>query len=135
MLPTRWRLACIVAPSAGKVHRFPLDCWRFYPDSWAALCGYVGLELLETYREEPDWRIVAPGAGWGDAMMVARKPELADEVTRKAFYDRLDAIVATRTTTLQPQRRRADPCRPPLPGGAHMKTPPSSSTTLGTPAA
>lgn len=23
----------VVAPSAGIVHRYPFDCWRYYPDS------------------------------------------------------------------------------------------------------
>ena len=46
-------LAFIVAPGAGAVHRYPLDCWRFYPDSWSALCSLTGLELVESYIE-PD---------------------------------------------------------------------------------
>ena len=29
-------LVCLIAPSTGDVHRYPLDCWRFYPDSAAA---------------------------------------------------------------------------------------------------
>lgn len=28
------------APSNGKVHRHPLDCWRFYPDAGLALARY-----------------------------------------------------------------------------------------------
>ena len=96
-------LTCVVAPSDGKVHGHPFDCWRFYPDSWSALCGYVGLELLETYREQRSWRFFVPGVAWGDAMMVARKPTLSDEVERKTFYDRLDAIVATRTAAVSPR--------------------------------
>jgi SAM-dependent methyltransferase len=86
----------IVAPSEGRVHRFPLDCWRFYPDSWSALCTYVGLELLEGYTEPASWRLVIPGRHWADAMMIARKPDLTDELATKAFYSRLEAIVATR---------------------------------------
>lgn len=31
----------IIAPSAGHVHRYPSDCWRFYPDSWNALAKYA----------------------------------------------------------------------------------------------
>lgn len=27
----------ISAPSTGSVHRYPMDCWRFYPDCWKAL--------------------------------------------------------------------------------------------------
>jgi len=42
------------APSAGNFHQFPVDCWRFYPDSGKALikwCRRNGLnpELLESY--------------------------------------------------------------------------------------
>lgn len=90
-------LIAIVAPSRGHVHRFPLDCWRFYPDSWAALCAYVGVELVEGWTEPDSWRLVIPGVYWGDAMMVARKPLLTGETESQAFYSRLAAIVATRT--------------------------------------
>jgi SAM-dependent methyltransferase len=82
-------VVAIVAPSKGVVHRFPLDCWRFYPDSWSSICHYVGLELVEGFTEPTSWRFVIPGKYWGDAMMVARKPEGIDN-------DRLAAIVATR---------------------------------------
>ena len=90
-------LVTIVAPSKGRVHRFPLDCWRFYPDSWAALCTYVGLELVEVCAEPTSWRLVIPGRVWGDTMMVARKPRFSDETECKAFHARLEAVVATRT--------------------------------------
>ena len=70
----------VTAPSRGPVHRFPLDCWRFYPDSAAALCGYVGLELVETFTES--------GTEWGDWMMIARATEVDP--------GRLEQIVRTR---------------------------------------
>ncbi|HTU36548.1 MAG TPA: class I SAM-dependent methyltransferase [Acidimicrobiales bacterium] len=88
-------LVTVISPSSGDPHRFPLDCWRFYPDSWAALCDYVGLELLESYQEPVTWRKVIPGVYWRDAMMVARKPALEPDA-RTPYYERLDAIVATR---------------------------------------
>ncbi len=89
-------LAAVIAPSAGQVHRFPYDCWRFYPDSWAATSAYVGLELVESFTEEsaPD-RPIGGTRQWLDAMMVARKPE----VCGADFYGRLGAIVATRPAT------------------------------------
>lgn len=90
-------LVTVISPSAGRPHRYPLDCWRFYPDSWAATCDYVGLELLESYRETLNWRKNIPGVYWRDAMMVARKPGFADTEARTRFYARLEAIVATRT--------------------------------------
>jgi len=43
--------ACILAPSSGGVHRYPLDCWRLCPDATAALAGYTGLEPIELQRE------------------------------------------------------------------------------------
>jgi SAM-dependent methyltransferase len=51
------------APSNGAFHRFPVDCWRFYPDSGLALSKWAkhnGLEceLLEQYtsnRENDIW--------------------------------------------------------------------------------
>jgi len=42
------------APSNGEYHRYPVDCWRFYPDSgkalttWACRSGYDAV-LLESY--------------------------------------------------------------------------------------
>jgi SAM-dependent methyltransferase len=42
------------APSNGVFHRFPVDCWRFYPDSggalvtWARRCG-INAALIESY--------------------------------------------------------------------------------------
>ena len=32
-------LACVIAPSRGYEHRYPVDCWRFYPDGFKALTG------------------------------------------------------------------------------------------------
>ena len=90
-------LLAVIAPSKGMVHRYPLDCWRFYPDSWAALCAYVGLELVEEFTEPTSWRLLIPGVYWGDSVGVARKPMLAEGDESAAFHKRLEAIMATRT--------------------------------------
>jgi SAM-dependent methyltransferase len=43
----------INAPSNGAVHRYPVDCWRFYPDAaqaladWSEHCGYP-IKVVET---------------------------------------------------------------------------------------
>lgn len=42
------------APSNGAYHRYPVDCWRFYPDSGHALTSWakrnkIGATLLESY--------------------------------------------------------------------------------------
>ncbi|HEY1370131.1 MAG TPA: methyltransferase domain-containing protein [Gaiellaceae bacterium] len=96
--------ACIVAPSSGGVHRFPLDCWRLYPDATAALAAYTGLESVESYNERPRFRKVTFGQRWRDHMSILRKPRLDDP---GAFYERLAAITATRVPF---------PAQPPGPG-------------------
>jgi SAM-dependent methyltransferase len=90
-------MVAIIAPSEGNPHRYPVDCWRFYPDSWAALCSYVGLDLIEKYRERPSWRKTIPGTYWRYAMMIARKPYLDDDASQRDYYRRIETIVSTRT--------------------------------------
>jgi SAM-dependent methyltransferase len=56
-------------PSNGEFHRYPVDCWRFYPDSgnalvsWAKRNGYDPL-LLESFigKQSPE--------GWSDCVAV-----------------------------------------------------------------
>ena len=59
-------LLFLIVPSKGPEHRYPVDCWRFYPDAMQALAEHGGLELLEatTRWESP----------WGDTVGVFRKP-------------------------------------------------------------
>lgn len=82
-------LIFLVAPSRGPEHRFPVDCWRFYPDGFAALAKYASLELVEV---STDW---APdpaedSAAWGDTVGVFRKrPQGALARLRGGFMQRL----------------------------------------------
>lgn len=45
----------MTAPSNGHYHTYPVDCWRYYPDSpyalkkWGHRNGYHGCEVMETY--------------------------------------------------------------------------------------
>ena len=45
-------LAFIIAPSSGPVHRYPVDCYRFYPDSYQALADWSGLRLIHSWTDE-----------------------------------------------------------------------------------
>lgn len=62
----------LIAPSRGPEHRYPQDCWRFYPDGYRALARYGQCELVEVTTDwdpHPD-----PGsAPWGDTVGVFRK--------------------------------------------------------------
>lgn len=59
-------------PSAGSFHRYPVDCWRFYPDSghalvtWAKRNGYCPI-LLESFTQI--------GGRWQDYIGVFLKDE------------------------------------------------------------
>lgn len=46
----------LTAPSAGYVHRHPVDCWRFFPDAMPALAKWGRVELIETFTLEDSWK-------------------------------------------------------------------------------
>ena len=57
------------SPSDGAVHRYPLDCWRFYPDAAYALAAWasrkgVNLTVLEAFVAPPEADV------WHDCVMV-----------------------------------------------------------------
>lgn len=62
--------AIIIAPSSGPEHRFPKDCWRYYPDGMRALGKWAGLDCVAVWT---DW-IDAQRFGWGDTVAVFWKP-------------------------------------------------------------
>lgn len=66
-------LCCIIAPSSGYRHGYPLDCWRFYEDGMRALAQYAHLEVLEIYTQRdrlnyPDFDPV-----WQDSVLICKK--------------------------------------------------------------
>jgi hypothetical protein len=47
----------LILPSAGPIHRFPVDCYRFYPDAYQALAKHAGCVLIESWLDERGpWR-------------------------------------------------------------------------------
>ena len=69
-------LIFLLAPSRGPEHRYPQDCWRFYPDGFRALGKYTGMELLQV---STDWEPhpSEDSAPWGDTVGVFRQPALS----------------------------------------------------------
>ena len=71
-------LIYISAPSNGRIHRYPVDCWRFYPDSgvalqkWARRNGY-DITLLESFTLHQDEDV------WNDFVAVFAKGKYAAE--------------------------------------------------------
>lgn len=71
-------LCCLIAPSAGPEHRYPVDCWRIYPDGMRALAKFAKLDVVEVYSQwdkelHPDMNPI-----WKDTVLVARKPALGE---------------------------------------------------------
>lgn len=84
----------IIAPGAGQVHRYPYDCWRFYPDAWRALAALTGVEVIETYYEPDDVAALVPGGNFRDSVLVARVPE---GPASTGVNDRMRALAAPYT--------------------------------------
>ncbi len=79
-------LIFLIAPSRGAEHRYPVDCWRFYPDGYRALAAWGGVEMLEVSTDwwgHPD----PESAAWGDTVGAFRKPHsgVAGRVRRAAL--------------------------------------------------
>ena len=67
-------ICCILAPSIGPEHRYPMDCWRFYPDGMISLAHFAQMDVLEATTQwqddgDPD------SDAWHDSMLVCRKPD------------------------------------------------------------
>lgn len=70
-------MCCIIAPSRGFEHKYPLDCWRFYPDGFKSLARYAYLDLIDAYTQ---WDMGSYSDGsdtWGDSVLIAQKPHLS----------------------------------------------------------
>jgi len=79
----------LIAPSRGPEHRYPQDCWRFYPDGYRALAKYASLELLQV---STDWEPCPceDSATWGDTVGVFRQPLLSGmRMLRRRFMQQL----------------------------------------------
>jgi SAM-dependent methyltransferase len=100
------------APSNGAVHRYPVDCWRFYPDSGQALEKWAAREgkpvlLLEamTLRRRRDI--------WNDCVMVFRRepgpePALPARPLADAFPDAMNVRLHGRAELRNPQMLTED---------------------------
>lgn len=72
-------LCCIIAPSAGIEHRYPVDCWRYYPDGFRAMAKYAGLEVLDVYTQWDNVNFPDGSGFWKDSVLICRKPVMSVE--------------------------------------------------------
>ena len=69
-------VCCIVAPSSGPEHRYPLDCWRIYPDGFVSLAALAELEVLQATTQWEDAGYTDGSDTWHDSILIARRPRL-----------------------------------------------------------
>lgn len=81
-------LAFVVAPGSGPLHRYPVDCWRFYDDGLPALAKWADLDVLDARVQ---WRpVYGKGDMWRDAAVLLQRPlRDADREARAAAKTRL----------------------------------------------
>ena len=68
-------LCCILAPSSGPEHRYPMDCWRFYPDGMVSLAHFAQMEVIEAVTQWKDLGYADGSDSWHDSMLICRKPD------------------------------------------------------------
>ena len=67
-------LCCIIAPSGGPEHRFPVDGWRFNGDGFKALMRFALLQEVEVYgQREPNPEYKDSSNLWMDTVMICKK--------------------------------------------------------------
>jgi SAM-dependent methyltransferase len=88
-------LLYVNAPSNQAFHRYPVDCWRFYPDAgyaltvWASRRG-VSVDLLESFVAKPhdgDWADYVAVFRKHSDQPFGRKGRVADHTTAMNIFD------------------------------------------------
>ena len=59
--------------SSGPEHRYPVDCWRFYPDGMRAICKFVGFEVVSVQTEWNPPKYTDGSEEWRDTILIAKK--------------------------------------------------------------
>lgn len=92
-------LACLIAPAAGPEHRYPVDCWRIYPDGMRALARHAGLREVEIFTDWNEKR-------WKDTFAVLQKPHSMASEGDSPFPAMGNRRVAERASTAVVSKRR-----------------------------
>jgi hypothetical protein len=68
-------LCIVIAPSSGPEHRYPVDCWRFYPDGMESLARFAQLDILQVATQWQDEGHADGSDVWHDSVLICRKPD------------------------------------------------------------
>ena len=96
-------LVYINAPSNGKVHRFPVDAWRFYPDAGSAMVEWSqkkghNSRLIESYISEQK-STNNPDTQWNDWVGIFTKDTKKNEIINYPanIHSKLSNFIGLRT--------------------------------------
>jgi SAM-dependent methyltransferase len=93
-------LAFIVAPGSGPLHRYPVDCWRFYDDGLPALARWADLTVIESRVQ---WRpVYRRGNQWRDAAILLQRPTRTPSMEAKALAKNRHVKAAYAGTEVMP---------------------------------
>jgi predicted SAM-dependent methyltransferase len=67
-------IAIIIAPSSGQEHRYPFDCYRYYPDGMIALGKWAGFKSTLAQSNWDETKIFE----WGDTIGIFLKESNAN---------------------------------------------------------
>ncbi len=76
---------CIIAPNSLEEHRYPVDCYRYYSDGFAALAKWAGFEVINvTVGGIPDENCPLEyyAEGYNDTMMILTKGLKKEEILK-----------------------------------------------------
>jgi len=65
-------ICCIIAPSGGPEHRYPVDCWRFYRDGFAAMARFARVKVLDIIAHDPGADYDDMSNLWSDTMLIGQ---------------------------------------------------------------
>lgn len=67
-------LCCLIAPSSGYEHKYPLDCWRIFPDGFNSLAKLFKFNIIESYMFKDYDKITDDSGTWQDSVIILEKP-------------------------------------------------------------
>jgi len=100
-------LICIVAPSRGPEHKYPVDCWRYYPDGFRALAKWVNLEVLDAKTSWGKTGFTDGSDQWGDSFCILFKPENQGKITRSEKKSNTASHAVNRNNPLKQNKQNS----------------------------
>lgn len=90
-------------PSNGFFHRWPVDCWRFYPDSGAALVRWAArnkldTKLLESFIGKKSAGRISEGGMWNDFVAVILKDSTYSNLYQHRIINSIEEFENARTS-------------------------------------